>query len=225
MINKMKFRRLDNFVEKIRKNKNLFEILNYSISSLLLGTIAIAVVGGIIYLAHPETFRRRDKELRLVEQPEVYRQESGLEKRTLNISNDGVEMIKGFEGFREEAYLCPAGVWTIGYGHTKEVKQGNRVTREQAETILIEDLSIYEKAVRDNVTVSLTQNQYDALVSFVYNIGPEAFRKSTLLKKLNEGDYTGASQEFGRWIHAGGKVSRGLQNRRTKEMEMFLEND
>jgi len=142
------------------------------------------------------------------------------------ISKSGIELIKQFECFREEAYLCPAGVWTIGYGHTKDVCEGDRITREKAIEYLRADLNHAENAVRNNVKVPLTQNQYDSLVSFVFNIGVNAFKNSTLLRKLNSGDYTGASEEFQRWnkVTTDGekKVCNGLIKRREKEKAYFL---
>jgi len=142
------------------------------------------------------------------------------------ISNPGIEMIKQSEGLREEAYRCPGGVWTIGYGHTKNVNEGDKITREKAIEYLIEDLKYTENAVRKNVAVPLTQRQYDALVSFVFNIGTGAFESSTLLKKLNSGDYKGASDEFLRWnkvtINGKKSVCDGLTKRREKERNHFL---
>lgn len=134
----------------------------------------------------------------------------------------GIELIKEFEGFREEAYQCEAGKWTIGYGHTKEVKEGDRVNREDAERILKDEIKKYEGAISRNVKAPLTLEQYNVLTSFVYNIGIGAFKESTLLKKLNNRDYQGAGNEFDRWIKANGKVSKGLVRRRAREKEMFL---
>jgi lysozyme len=136
-------------------------------------------------------------------------------------SPKGIDMIKGFEGFRSTAYKCLAGVWTIGYGHTKNVKPGQQITEEEAERVLRCDLKKAESAVSEYVKVPLTVSQKDALVSFVYNVGRGNFSKSTLLKKLNECDYTGAAEEFKRWTKAGGKHSPGLENRRAKEAECF----
>lgn len=133
------------------------------------------------------------------------------------------DVVREFEGLRLEAYLDTGGVWTIGYGHTgEEVRRGLTIDLAQAETWLTEDLREAEGYVSKLVKVGLTQNQFDALVSFVYNIGGTAFSKSTLLKKLNAGDYEGAANQLLRWNKDNGKVIGGLTNRRKKERELFL---
>lgn len=134
----------------------------------------------------------------------------------------GVNLIKEFEGLRLKAYKCPADIWTIGYGHTAGIGPDNIITEEQAISLLYQDVAESERAVNQYVYVQLTQNQFDALVSFVFNLGVGNFRTSTLLKKLNAGDYDGAAQEFGRWIHASGKVLPGLVRRRQVERTLFL---
>lgn len=139
----------------------------------------------------------------------------------MKIGQQGLELIKSFEGLELTAYLCPADVWTIGYGHTKTVKAGMRITERGAEELLKQDLAWVETAIDTYVTVALTQPQYDALCSFIYNVGGGAFRKSTLLKKLNAGDYEGAQGQFKRWNKASGKVLKGLTRRRTAEQELF----
>lgn len=133
-----------------------------------------------------------------------------------------VSLIKEFEGLYLEAYLCPAKKWTIGYGHTKTVKPGMKITEAGADALLRHDLAWCEDAVNDNVKVPLTQNQYDALVSFIFNVGAGAFKRSTLLRKLNAGDYAGAANEFPRWNKGGGRVLRGLVRRREAERKLFL---
>lgn len=133
------------------------------------------------------------------------------------------EVIKEAEGLRLEAYLCPAGVWTIGYGHTgSDVWPGLVITEKWAEQLLEEDLKRFEAYVSGYVRVDLTQDQFDALVSFTYNVGAEAFKNSTLLRKLNAGDYEGASKEFARWNKSKGKVLPGLVKRREKERKLFV---
>jgi len=133
-----------------------------------------------------------------------------------------LEMLKQFEGLRLKAYQDSAGVWTIGYGHTKKAYPGMVITRAEAERLLRQDLVRFERAVRDRATVPLTQNQFDALVSFSFNVGVGAFSKSTLLKRLNQKDYAGAKQEFKRWVYAGGRRLQGLVNRREREAQLFL---
>lgn len=139
----------------------------------------------------------------------------------MNISEKGKVLIKSFEGVRLTAYHCSAGVLTIGYGHTGNVKLGQKITQEQADCYLMQDLYKTEQQINKLVRVSLTQNQYDALCSLVFNIGTGAFNKSTLLAKLNKGDYHGASEEFKRWNKVGGIVNAGLVRRRQAEEDLF----
>lgn len=138
------------------------------------------------------------------------------------INQAGLELIKSFEGYREDAYLCPAGVWTIGWGTTKNVRQGQTTNPEEAENFLRRDLKIFEAQVAELVKVALTSNQFSALVSFAYNCGAGALKSSTLLKKLNQEDYLGAAEEFLKWNKAGGKMLAGLTRRRVAERSLFL---
>jgi lysozyme len=141
----------------------------------------------------------------------------------------GKSLIKEFEGFRAMAYLCPANVVTIGYGTTrirgKAVKLGMQITTEEAELFLEEDLKSFEDTVNQNVKIELSQNQFDALVCFVYNIGAANFKKSTLLKKINANKLIEASEEFLKWNKAGGKTLAGLTRRRKAEQKLFLKED
>ena len=139
----------------------------------------------------------------------------------MNISNTGIDLIKHFEGCETEAYLCPAGVPTIGYGHIKGVQMGDVITETQAHEMLVEELDEYESYINDLVTVSLNQNQFDAMVSWVYNLGGGNLRASTLLKVLNSGDYAGVPAQMMRWNKAGGKVLEGLTRRRQAEADLF----
>lgn len=137
-------------------------------------------------------------------------------------SQSCIDFIKSFEGFREHAYLCPAGVPTIGYGTTEYVNLGDTVTEEEAYELLKNDVQESADAIDDLVDVELTQNQYDALCSFVYNVGREAFKNSTLLKMLNRGKAASTiGPQFDRWTKAGGQVHPGLIRRRTAERKMF----
>lgn len=133
-----------------------------------------------------------------------------------------IDFIKSFEGFKPHAYLCPAGVWTIGYGTTEYVTPGDTVTEEEACDLLRQDVHEAADAVDDLVDVELTQSQYDALCSFIYNVGRSAFENSTLLKMLNQGK---SAKEIGpqflRWNKAGGQVLTGLTRRREDEKRMF----
>lgn len=133
------------------------------------------------------------------------------------------QTIKDHEGLRLTAYKDGGGVWTIGYGHTgADVREGLTIPLSEAERLLTLDLRVAEGHVNKLVQVNLNQNQFDALVSFVYNLGGDAFRSSTLLKLLNAGDYEGAANQFQRWNKDNGKVVPGLTNRRGKERELFL---
>lgn len=140
----------------------------------------------------------------------------------MRTSRKGIEFIKAHEGLRQDAYLCPAGVPTIGYGHTHGVKMGDRITEEQAERLLIGDLIVAETEV-NRYGFDLTQNQFDALVSFVFNVGAGNFRSSTLLKRLkaNPNDPDIANQ-FKRWVYGDGKVLPGLVRRRNEEAKLYF---
>lgn len=137
------------------------------------------------------------------------------------LSDRGLALIKEYEGFRAHAYKCPAGVWTIGFGTTKNVQPGDKITKREAERRLREDLHRFQVCVTKAVNVPLSQGQYDALVSLCYNIGEGAFRKSTLLKLLNQRRYDAACAQFDRWVKAGGRTLPGLQRRRDAEQALF----
>jgi len=141
----------------------------------------------------------------------------------VNLSEAGLEVIMNNEGLRLEAYQDVVGVWTIGFGHTgAEVKPGLVITLDAAKSLLLSDAETAEKCVNNCVSGTITQGQFDALCSFVFNLGCTALRNSTLLRKLNDGDDIGAAEEFGRWNHAGGQVTAGLTKRRLEEKELFL---
>ena len=135
----------------------------------------------------------------------------------MNISNEGISLIKKFEGCELEAYQDVVGVWTIGYGHTKDVRQGMSITKEQADNMLINELDEYCDHVEKAVTVDLNQNQFDALVSWTYNLGPTNLNASTMLKVLNNKDFDEVPAQIKRWNKAGGKVLEGLVRRREAE--------
>lgn len=139
----------------------------------------------------------------------------------MNISDLGLDLIRSHEGLRLVAYQDSVGVWTIGYGHTKGVTEAMAITVGQAEAFLRDDVRQVENCIDKLVTVPLTQGEFDALCSFVFNLGCGSLRNSTLLKKLNDSDYDGASEEFGKWNHAGGKILEGLTKRRLAEAERF----
>lgn len=133
----------------------------------------------------------------------------------------GIPIIKQYEGLKLEAYLCPAGIPTIGYGHTRGVKLGQKISAAQAEVFLDHDYEEAEDAVKRLITVPLTDNQLGALASFVFNLGEGRLLGSTLRRKLNSGDYKGAAAEFDKWVYSGGKKLNGLIARRAAERKLF----
>nr|ACJ10096.1 lysozyme [Bacteriophage APSE-4] len=143
----------------------------------------------------------------------------------MHISEKGLVLIKSYEGLQLEAYQCRAGRWTIGYGHTHNLNRGDVITQEQAEAFLREDIAQVTALLNAQIKVPLTQNQYDALCSLVFNVGGRAFTASTLLKKLNFGDYSGAAAEFMKWSKATVNGKRtplpGLIKRRQAEKALF----
>ena len=143
----------------------------------------------------------------------------------MKTSIEGLALIKKFEGLELEAYKCAAGVWTIGYGHTKDVQPGDVWSESHADHMLEVELEEFEAYINDNVTAPLSQNQFDALVSWVYNLGPANLKASTMLKVLNSGDYEGVPAQIKRWNKAGGKVLEGLIRRREAEALLFVGRD
>ena len=140
----------------------------------------------------------------------------------MKASSKAIGLIKQFEGLRLKAYLCPGGVWTIGYGHTAGVKSGMVITEAQAEEFLRSDIAVFEKAVNDQ-NLALTQNMFDALVSFTFNVGVGNFRRSTLLAKIKIDPWDNSIlDEFLRWVYSKGRVLPGLQRRRLAEMKLYF---
>ena len=139
----------------------------------------------------------------------------------MKISQEGLSLIKKFEGCRMEAYYGSGGVLTIGYGHTGGVKESDTITQEEAEKLLRADVFKFEEYVEDNVMVELDQSQFDALVAWTFNLGPGNLRESTMLKKLNDADYASVPSEMKRWNKAGGKTLDGLIRRRNAEALLF----
>lgn len=141
----------------------------------------------------------------------------------MKTSENGKNLIKHFEGLRLNAYKCSSGVLTIGYGHTAFVKENEKITIGMAEYFLDKDLTIFEYAVNKYCKVPLNQNQFDALISFVFNVGENNFVNSTLLKLLNQKKYNEAANQFERWIFDNKKRPlEGLKRRRKMEKELFL---
>jgi len=139
----------------------------------------------------------------------------------MKVSQDCVDLVKFFEGFEGKAYLCPANVWTIGYGRTRDVQEGDIITEPQAERDLLEELEEFAEQVLNSVKVELTQNELDALTSWTYNLGVGNLQSSTLLKKLNAGDKNSVPSEMVRWNKAAGKVLAGLTKRREAEATLW----
>ena len=131
-----------------------------------------------------------------------------------------IDLIKSFESLKLESYLCPAGIPTIGYGHTQGVELGQTIDADEAERLLAHDVEQFEAAVIAAVPRPLTQGQFDALVSFAYNC--KGWRTSTLIRLTNLGNVKGAALEFPKWVHAGEKILPGLVRRRAAEQKLFL---
>lgn len=141
----------------------------------------------------------------------------------MKISDYAEEVIKGYEGLHLEAYRCPSGVLTIGYGHTKNVKTGDCIDKETADFFFVEDVECVERLLdSESYAKALSQSQYDAVVSFIFNLGWGKFKKSTLRRKLlvNTKDAT-IPDEFRRWVYGGGKILPGLVKRREWEAQMY----
>lgn len=143
----------------------------------------------------------------------------------MKTSPKGIALIKEFEGLRLKAYKCPGGIWTIGYGHTAGVKPGMIITEAQAEVYLKADLIAFERYL-NGLGLALDQNQFDALVSFIYNVGTGNFSSSTLLRKVKANPLDNSiMDEFLRWVYSKGRVLPGLQRRRLAEMKLYFSND
>ncbi len=142
----------------------------------------------------------------------------------MKTSQKGIDLIKSFESFQAKSYLCPANVWTIGYGHTKGVRKGQIITQSEAERLLKEDLSVFEAAV-NRICKDITQRQFDALVSLAFNIGTTGFDNSTLVKLVKSNPNNPAIRsEFAKWKYAKGKILPGLVRRREAEANLYFEN-
>ena len=139
--------------------------------------------------------------------------------------NPAIPIIKEFEGCRLKAYRCPAGIFTIGWGHTDGVIEGDEITQEQANSLLSRDVDMFATGIRRLLSVDVSVNQLAALTSLAFNIGLGNLRHSTLLKLLNAGDFEGAANQFLRWNKAGNKVLPGLVRRREAEKQLFLKDN
>ncbi|MBA3752666.1 MAG: lysozyme [Nitrospira sp.] len=144
----------------------------------------------------------------------------------MKTNRDGIELIKSFEGCKLKAYKCPAGIWTVGYGHTSsagqpKVTSGMTITQAQAEEILVADLATYEAAVAEAITRFMNENQFAAMVSLCFNIGAANFRKSSVCRYFNDGLAAKAANSFLLWNKASGKAMKGLLRRRAAEMALY----
>ena len=139
----------------------------------------------------------------------------------MRTSEPGKEFIKDFEGCKLEAYQCSGGVWSIGYGHTRNVQEGDKITSKEADAFLVKDIEMVEHHVDRLVNVHLLTNEWDAVVSWCFNLGCGNLRASTMLKVINAGDIDKVSEQIVRWDKAGGKVVAGLTRRRKAEAQLF----
>jgi lysozyme len=148
----------------------------------------------------------------------------------MNITDRGLALIRRFEGFRASAYRDAAGIWTIGFGHTSaagapHVRPGMKISRKEAEQILARDVSVFARGVLELLDVELSDCQFSALVSFAYNVGLENFRKSSVLRAVNDRDFAAVPRRLSLWVKCKGRALPGLVNRRAAEAAMFLEDD
>ena len=141
--------------------------------------------------------------------------------KDMKISLEGLGLIKKFEGCELEAYKCAAGVWTIGYGSTKGVEEGDSLTQEDADKLLRHEMDEYEGYIKDMVKIDLKQNEFDSLVSWVFNLGPANLKASTMLKVINDNKLEEVPSQMKRWNKANGKVLEGLIRRREAEALLF----
>lgn len=139
----------------------------------------------------------------------------------MQLSKTGIELLKHFEGCELKAYQDSVGVWTIGYGHTKGIYEGLEITQSEAEKMLVDELPEYEGYITDKVVPMLQQHEFDALVCWVYNLGPTNLSSSTMLKKLNAGEFKEVPFQMKRWDKAGGQPLLGLTRRRNAEALLF----
>jgi lysozyme len=143
----------------------------------------------------------------------------------MQINPAGLSLIKQYEGFSKTPYRCPAGLWTIGYGHTAGVHEHTAaITEAEALELLRRDVRTAEQAVHELLAVEVNENQFSALVSFTFNVGRANLAHSTLLARVNAEEFDAAANQFLRWVYAGGVPLQGLKNRRMAERQLFLEN-
>ncbi len=144
-----------------------------------------------------------------------------INMQNMEISQEGLSLIKKFEGCKLESYQCAAGVWTIGYGSTSGISEGMEISQQRAEALLLEDVAVFEEAVNKAVEVPLEQYEFDALVSWTFNLGPANLNSSTMLKVLNENKKNEVPAQMRRWNKANGETLQGLIRRREAESLLF----
>jgi lysozyme len=150
------------------------------------------------------------------------KQKNGENKMNkMEISQEGLALIKKFEGCKLESYQCAAGVWTIGFGSTNGIKEGMEISQQRADALLLEDVEVFEEAVNKAVKVPLEQHEFDALVSWTFNLGPANLNASTMLKVLNDNKKSEVPAQMRRWNKAGGETLQGLIRRREAESLLF----
>ena len=148
-----------------------------------------------------------------------------LGENKMQISTEGISLIKKFEGCELESYQCAAGVWTIGFGSTHNIEEGMNISKDRAEELLLEDIAEFEESVLESVDMPMSQHQFDALVYWTFNLGPNNLKSSSMLKVLNSGNYEDVPEQIKRWNKAGGKVLDGLIRRREAEALLFSGED
>ncbi|MBQ8635685.1 lysozyme [bacterium] len=211
--------------EEQSKNKERSDLLNELGNDL--------TPAQILYSTNDDLKRIKKEGKNFTPIEELYKRNPNLKPKeeifdNRKLSDGSLEKVKKFlkkeEGYSENAYQDTGGVWTIGYGHTKNVKPGDKITKEQADNLFREDLSVHTDSLK-HVKIKLSENEKAALSSFIYNIGGTRFYNSDMLKKLNNGDKKGAANEFERWVYDNKKIQKGLVNRRKAEKELFLTPD
>lgn len=169
------------------------------------------------------SYLSKEERLRRALNSSIQKEPSEEKEEELRITEEGIRIIKNSEGLKLSSYRCPSGKLTIGYGHTGLKARKGRITKKEAEDLLENDLQRYEEVVKRRVKVRINSQQFSALVSFTFNVGEGAFSRSTLLRKLNQGNYCGAAGEFTRWVRGNNKrILGGLVKRRNLEQDLFL---
>ena len=197
-----------------------------SCASCLIGFWFIFLIFHMYYNNRPHTYEREIEKIVTRKKiiPVKFTTKKPIKKApiTMKASQNAIDLIKKWEGYSALAYKDVGGIWTVGYGHTEFVREGDYFNPDEAEIVLKKDLEFFEKKLNSYLTVKLNQNQFDSLVSLMYNIGHGAFRESTIREYLNTGQITLVPNEFKRWNKVAGKIYAGLRNRRIEEINLFM---